>query len=100
MDAIDYVQKETWFWDLLKASNMNFIPMFMSKILETYKGFDGLESLVDVAGGNGSVLNFIISRYPSIKGINFDLAPVIEKAPSYPGTDYISHQLNQSNFMQ
>lgn len=105
MDAIDYVGKDARFFEMLKASNRDYIPMFMNKILETYKGFEGLKSLVDVAGGNGSVLNFIVSRYPSIKGINFDLAPVIEKLPSYPGMDHISHlllghivQFNQSNF--
>ncbi|KAL6349293.1 hypothetical protein AAG906_033949 [Vitis piasezkii] len=90
MDAIDYVGKDARFFEMLKASNRDYIPMFMNKILETYKGFEGLKSLVDVAGGNGSVLNFIVSRYPSIKGINFDLAPVIEKLPSYPGIEHVA----------
>jgi caffeic acid 3-O-methyltransferase len=27
----------------------------------------------------------IVSKYPSIRGINFDLPHVIEDAPSYPG---------------
>jgi len=57
----------------------------MKKILETYSGFESLKSLVDVGGGTGAVINMIVSKYPTIKGINFDLPHVIEDAPSYPG---------------
>ncbi|KAF5937918.1 hypothetical protein HYC85_025424 [Camellia sinensis] len=56
------------------------------KILETCKGFEGLTSLVDVGGGIGTTLTAVVSKYPSIKGINFDLPWVIQSAPSYPGT--------------
>ncbi|KAK9997258.1 hypothetical protein SO802_021944 [Lithocarpus litseifolius] len=45
--------------------------------------------LVDVAGGTGASLNMVISKYPSIKGINFDLPQVIQHAPSYPGIEHV-----------
>lgn len=61
----------------------------MKKILETYKGFEGLNSVVDVGGGTGAVLSMIVSKYPSLKGINFDLPHVIEDAPTYPGTHHV-----------
>jgi hypothetical protein len=61
----------------------------MKKVLETYKGFEGVSLLVDVAGGFGATLNMIISKYPSIKGINFDLPQVIKQAPSYPGIEHV-----------
>jgi len=57
----------------------------MKKILETYKGFEGLETVVDVGGGTGAVLSMIVAKYPSMKGINFDLPHVIEDAPPLPG---------------
>ncbi|KAK3431535.1 hypothetical protein EUGRSUZ_E03339, partial [Eucalyptus grandis] len=59
------------------------------KILEVYHGFDRIMTLVDVGGGKGATLNMIVSKYPSIKGINFDLAQVIEHAPSYPGVEHV-----------
>lgn len=59
--------------------------ILMKKIVETYDGFEGLCTLVDVGGGTGATLNMIVAKYPSIKGINFDLPHVIAKAPSYPG---------------
>ncbi|XP_059455376.1 caffeic acid 3-O-methyltransferase-like [Corylus avellana] len=61
----------------------------MKKILETYEGFEGVSLLVDVAGGTGATLNMIISKYPSTKGINFDLPSVIQHAPSYPGIEHV-----------
>ncbi|KAL1218689.1 Flavone 3'-O-methyltransferase 1 [Cardamine amara subsp. amara] len=67
----------------------NYSTIIMKKILETYKGFDGLTSLVDVGGGIGASLKMIVSKYPNIKGINFDLPHVINEAPSYPGIDHV-----------
>uniref|UniRef100_A0A6N2ND39 O-methyltransferase C-terminal domain-containing protein n=1 Tax=Salix viminalis TaxID=40686 RepID=A0A6N2ND39_SALVM len=32
----------------------------------------------------------IVSKYPAIKGINFDLASVIENSPSYPGIEHVA----------
>lgn len=58
----------------------------MDKILRTYKGFDGLSTLVDVGGGNGATLKKIVSKYHNIRGINFDLPHVINDAPICPGT--------------
>ncbi|KAL6315539.1 hypothetical protein AAG906_000841 [Vitis piasezkii] len=49
----------------------------------------GLASLVDVGGGTGASLNMIISKYPSIKGINFDLPHVAQTAPTYPGIEHV-----------
>lgn len=70
----------------------------MKKILEAYKGFEGLTSIVDVGGGTGATLNMIISKYPTIKGINFDLPHVIDDAPSYPGTFPHHSTINSSAY--
>ena len=59
--------------------------IMMKELLQQYKGFEHLQTLVDVGGGLGITLHKIISKYPSIRGINFDLPHVIENAPSYPG---------------
>lgn len=64
---------------------MNQTTIVMKKILEAYKGFEHLSQLVDVGGGLGVTLRIITSKYPSIKGINFDQPHVIRHAPAYPG---------------
>ena len=59
--------------------------LILKKLLKTYKGLEGLSSLVDVGGGNGAALSMILSTYPVIKGINFDLPVVVADGPlSHP----------------
>ena len=55
--------------------------LILKKLLKTYEGLEGLSSLVDVGGGNGAALSMILSKYPAIKGINFDLPIVVVDGP-------------------
>ncbi|GKC83358.1 caffeic acid 3-O-methyltransferase-like protein [Tanacetum coccineum] len=59
------------------------------EILKCYNGFDNLNSLVDVGGGLGVTINMIVSKYPLIKGINYDLPHVIKHAPQYHGIENV-----------
>ncbi|KAM4105252.1 hypothetical protein ACJW30_06G218200 [Castanea mollissima] len=67
----------------------NHTTIVIKKILESYKGFEQLRQLVDVGGGLGVTVNLITTRYPNMKGINFDLPHVIQHAPPYPGVEHI-----------
>ncbi|KAJ4888592.1 O-methyltransferase family protein [Raphanus sativus] len=62
----------------------------MNKVLEVYRGFEDVNTLVDVGGGNGTAISLVVSKYPHIKGINLDLACVIADAPLYPGVEHVS----------
>ncbi|MFO0866128.1 MAG: methyltransferase [Gemmataceae bacterium] len=42
--------------------------------------FSGIQTLVDVGGGNGSLLSAVLRKYPGMKGILFDLPQVVERA--------------------
>ncbi|WRX24695.1 O-methyltransferase domain - like 10 [Theobroma cacao] len=55
----------------------------MKKVLEIYKGFDGVSQVVDVGGGLGTNLKLIVSKYPQIKA-NFHLPLVVKDAPNFP----------------
>ena len=79
------MDKDPAFNILFNKSMADLSTIALSKILEVYQGFVGLTSLVDVGGGTGKCLSMVISKYPSIKGINFDLPHVIQSAQSYPG---------------
>jgi hypothetical protein len=46
-------------------------------VLEVYD-FSGVDTLMDVAGGHGFILCEILSRYPSLKGILFDVPSVVD----------------------
>ena len=49
------------------------------KIIDAYD-FGTFKTVVDIGGGNGSVLTAILRRYPSVRGILFDLPGVIDRA--------------------
>jgi hypothetical protein len=51
-------------------------------LLDVYD-FSGVRQLVDVGGGDGSLLAAVLGRYPKIKGILFDLPHVVEKATAH-----------------
>jgi hypothetical protein len=48
-------------------------------MLDAYD-FSGIGTLVDVGGGNGSLLMTTLQRYPSLRGVVFDRPDVIERA--------------------
>jgi len=48
-------------------------------LLDAYD-FSGIGTLMDVAGGHGAILCEVLSRYPGMKGILFDMPNVIEEA--------------------
>ncbi|XP_068483098.1 cathecol O-methyltransferase 1-like [Phaseolus vulgaris] len=87
--AFDYPRLDSRFNKVFNTAMMNHTTLVMKKILQSYKGFEGIKRLVDVAGGLGVNINLITSKYPHIHGINFDLPHVIQDAPSYPGVEHV-----------
>ncbi|KAH9728022.1 Flavone 3'-O-methyltransferase 1 [Citrus sinensis] len=83
MHIYDYLGVDSSFNDVFNNGMSSHTSVVMEKVLESYKGFEHVKKLVDVGGGLGATLNMIISKYPHIKGINYDLSYVIKNAPSY-----------------
>ncbi|KAE8710729.1 Caffeic acid 3-O-methyltransferase [Hibiscus syriacus] len=96
MTTFEYQGTDPRFNKVFNRGMSNHCTMAMKKILETYDGFKGIKTLVDVGGGTGATLNMIVSKYPSIKGINFDLPHVIKDAPSHPGVEHVSGDMFES----
>ncbi|KAL2939668.1 Caffeic acid 3-O-methyltransferase, partial [Bienertia sinuspersici] len=61
-----------------------------SRFWRSIRVLRNIQQLVDVGGGVGHTLRVITSKYPSIKGINFDLPHVIQNAPPCPGVEHVS----------
>ncbi|KAK3013435.1 hypothetical protein RJ639_010247 [Escallonia herrerae] len=96
MDAFEYPAKDSRFNEIFNAAMHCQTTLAMTKILETYKGFEDVKEMVDVGGGTGATLGRIISKYPQIKGINFDLPHVIRDAPPCPGVQHIGGDMFQN----
>lgn len=87
MTAFEYPETDERYNRVFNQAMSNHTTLILKKIFDVYKGFEGLNVLVDVGGGIGVTLNLITTKYPHIKGINFDLPHVLADAPSYPGTE-------------
>ncbi|WCJ39229.1 O-methyltransferase family protein [Euphorbia peplus] len=92
----EYMDKDHEFMTIFNKTMVGHSTLTMNGILAKYEGFEGVETLVDVGGGIGRVLNMVISKYPSIKGINFDLPLVVQSAPSYPGIKHVGGDMFRS----
>ncbi|PQM42891.1 (S)-scoulerine 9-O-methyltransferase [Prunus yedoensis var. nudiflora] len=69
---------------MAESSNLNF-----SEVLKVYKGFEEVKELMDVGGGIGTSVSKVVSMYPHIHGINFDLPNVVAQAPTYQGVNHV-----------
>ena len=61
------------------------------KIIDAYD-FAPFRTVVDVGGGNGSVLIPMLNRYPNVRGVLFDLPGVVERARSNLARAGLAHR--------
>ncbi|XP_076953301.1 cathecol O-methyltransferase 1-like [Bidens hawaiensis] len=87
--AFEYPALDARFNTVFNKAMVNHTTIVMKEILEHYRGFDSLKSVVDFGGGLGITLNMIVSKHPTIKGINFDLPHVTQHAPLYQGIEHV-----------
>ncbi|PWA47948.1 caffeic acid 3-O-methyltransferase 2 [Artemisia annua] len=96
MSAFEYNGIDKRFNNIFNNGMFGFSTLAMKQILDSYDGFNGLTILVDVGGGTGASLKMIISKHASLKGINFDVPPVIEEAKTYPGIEHVGGDMFES----
>ncbi|OMO64428.1 O-methyltransferase, family 2 [Corchorus olitorius] len=96
MATFEYAGTDQRFNTLFNQAMSNHTSLIMSKILDIYKGFDGVKVLVDVGGGIGIALKIITSKYPHIKAVNFDLPHVLANAPTYSGVEHVGGDMFKS----
>ncbi|KAF2609357.1 hypothetical protein F2Q68_00045422 [Brassica cretica] len=90
MKVFEYIASDEQFAEKFNPGMSESSTMFMKKFLEKYKGFEDVNTLVDVGGAVGTLLDVVTSKYPHIKGINFDLPPAIAYAPAYAGVEHVA----------
>ncbi|KAG2638049.1 caffeic acid 3-O-methyltransferase-like [Panicum virgatum] len=97
MSAFEYHGTDPRFNRVFNEGMKNNSVIITKKLLESYTGFEGIGTLVDVGGGVGATIHAITSRYPHIKGINFDLPHVISDAPPpFPGVEHVGGDMFKS----
>ncbi|XP_028752279.1 caffeic acid 3-O-methyltransferase 1-like [Neltuma alba] len=94
--VFEYPRLDSRFNDVFNKAMVNQTTLVVTKILESYRGFEDITRLVDVGGGLGVTLSLITNKYPHIQGINFDLPHVIQHAPPYPGVEHVGGDMFES----
>lgn len=79
MPVFDYFASDKHESEVFNAAMVSISAQVVPAALEAYD-FSGINLLVDVAGGHGSVICPILQKYPQMRGILTDLAHVLETA--------------------
>ena len=77
--VFDYFAKNQEAGRIFDRAMTSFSGMAIKAVLDAYD-FSGIQTLVDIAGGQGRLLNGVLEAYPSMRGVLFDLPHVIERA--------------------
>ncbi|CAN0889287.1 Anthranilate N-methyltransferase [Linum grandiflorum] len=88
--AFEYPGLNPKFNQVFNASMFNYSNMVIQQVVDSYKGFEHLNLVVDVGGGLGHTIKAVTSKHPHIKGINFDLPHVINEAPNIAGVENVA----------
>nr|XP_011462015.1 PREDICTED: (S)-scoulerine 9-O-methyltransferase-like [Fragaria vesca subsp. vesca] len=83
----EYMSKKPELCQLFDKAETTY---YEQKVFEKYKGFEEVKKLMDVGGGDGSAIAKIVSLYPHIQAINFNLSSVVARAPSYRGVKHVN----------
>ncbi|PHU10720.1 hypothetical protein BC332_22580 [Capsicum chinense] len=96
-DAWEYAKNNSEHNKLINDGMACHAQMTTRVIIDNYAEiFKGIESLVDVGGGNGTTLGMLVKAFPWIKGINFDLPHVVSVAPHYDGVVHVEGDMFDS----
>ena len=77
--VFEYFSKHREESEIFNNAMTMFSAMVIPAVLEVFD-FSGIGTLVDVAGGHGRVLTSILQKYPSMRGVLFDLEHVLTGA--------------------
>ncbi|KAL8158636.1 hypothetical protein V2J09_000173 [Rumex salicifolius] len=66
MKLFEYAQKDARLSRVFNEAMSDYTLIIMKKILQVYKGLEGINVLVDVGGGTAASLMLITSKYPNI----------------------------------
>jgi hypothetical protein len=79
MPVFEYLPRDPELSETFNNAMTSFSNQVIPAALEAYD-FGGIDLLVDVAGGHGAVLTAILQKYPTMRGVLFDLDHVIAGA--------------------
>jgi len=101
MNVFEYYAQNPEPADIFDRAMTSFSNIEIAAVVSGYD-FSSIRTLVDVAGGHGSLLTSILKANPHVSGILFDVPEVIERAKAQIATSEVSDrcQLMSGNFFE
>ena len=80
----DFLAKEPELAMTFSEAMQDLGRQFFPAVIDSYD-FGGIRTLVDVGGGHGTLLRAVLSAYPAMRGVLFDLPQVVARASELIG---------------
>lgn len=88
-EVFEYFARNKEAGQIFDRAMTSFSSVATKAVLEAYD-FSDIETLVDIAGGQGRLLNGVLEQYPSMRGVLFDLPHVIKNAQRSDRCEYVT----------
>ncbi len=94
-EVFPYFQQNPAEYEIFNRAMSSFSAMAMPVIeaATNENVFDGAKTLVDVAGGHGTLLAGFLKANPQLEGVLFDLPEVTERAPEFLAKEGVSERV-------
>ena len=79
MPVFDFLSKHPEQAKIFDAAMVGVHGRETAALIEAYD-LSGITVLADIGGGNGSLLTGVLQKYPAMRGLLYDLPPVVERA--------------------
>ena len=83
-------------WGIIEAMAYDARVLVPAMIHGCPEVFNGLSSLVDVGGDNGTTLKVLVKAFPWLRGINFDQPHVVYVAAVISGVENVGGDMFES----
>lgn len=80
LEVFPYFQQHPEEYEIFNRAMTSLSTNVLPLLIEAYD-FTGVNTLVDIAGGHGTLLSGFLKNTPQLKGVLFDLPEVIKGAP-------------------
>jgi len=88
MNEFEYMHSHPEHLSVFQAAMTDHANQMLPLLLAKYQGFKTVRKLMDVGGGEGTILARILARHPHIQGVNFDLPEVVATNPRHRGVEH------------
>ena len=83
-------------WGIIEAMAYDARVLVPTMIHGCPEVFNGLSSLVNVGGDNGTTLKVLVKAFPWLRGINFDQSHVVSVAAVISGVENVGGDMFES----